>query len=158
MHRSGEYGLAHLQSSTNDSWEKPLSPCLSPNDMSISSTKTSICVDHLLVDLRRDHRKLLDESNKREKRPMSQKRLLVDAVKMDQLLQLLRTNEFIGTIDPKHHSYLSEQLLQESAKKCTVNKLMPRRSSAYSPRKGNPLISSRRSRKSSHLQLLLRKV
>jgi hypothetical protein len=43
---------------------------------------------------------------------MLQKRPLVDAVKMDELLQLLRTNEFIGTIDPKHHSYLSEELLQ----------------------------------------------
>jgi hypothetical protein len=127
-----EYGLAPLQSSANASWGKPLSPCLSPNDLSSSSTRPSICVDRLLMHLRLDRRKLFDESPKREKRPMPQKRPLVDAVKMDQLLQLLRTNEFIGTIDPKHHSHMSEQLLKESAKKCSVkNELMPRRSFAY---------------------------
>jgi hypothetical protein len=40
---------------------------------------------------------------------------------MDELFATVGQNEFIGTIDPKHHSYLSEQLLQESAKKCTVS-------------------------------------
>jgi hypothetical protein len=130
MFRSRE-GLKPVQSTANASWGKPLSPCLSRNELSTSSTKPSICVDRLLLHLRRDRRKLLAESHKREKRPTPQKRPLVDAVKMDQLLQLLRTNEFIGTIDPKHHSYLSEKLLQESAKKCTVNELMPRRSFAY---------------------------
>jgi hypothetical protein len=129
---SREYGLMPLQSTANASWEKPLSSCLSPNELSTSSTKPSICVDRLLLHLRRDRRQLLAESHKREKRPTPQKRPLVDAVKMDRLLQQLRTNEFIGTIDPKHHSYLSEKLLQESAKQCTVkNELMPRRSFAY---------------------------
>jgi hypothetical protein len=142
MLRSRAYGLMPVQSTANASWEKPLSPRLSPNVVSTSSTKSSICVDRLLLHLRRDRRQLLAESQKRDKRPTPQKRPLVDAVKMDQLLQLLRTNEFIGTIDPKLHSYLSEKLLQESAKKCTVNEMMTRRSFAYvSTRKRNPLIS-----------------
>jgi hypothetical protein len=131
MHRSREYGFMPLQSSANASWGKPLAPCLSPNDLSTSSTKPSICVDRLLLHLRRDRRKLLDESHKCEIRPMPQKGPLVDAVKMDRLLQLLRTQEFVGTIDPKYHSYLSEQLLKESAKKCSVkNELTTRRSFA----------------------------
>jgi hypothetical protein len=140
MHRSGEYKLTHLQSSANASWGKPLSPCLSPNELSTRSTESSICVDRLRLHLRRDRRKLLNESLRRKRRPTLQKRPLVDAIKMDRLLQQLRTNEFIGTIDPKHHSYLSEKLLQESAKQCTVNELMTRLSH-MSPRKRNPLIS-----------------
>jgi hypothetical protein len=147
MHRSGEYKLTHLQSSANASWGKPIRPCLSHNELSTSSTESSICVDRLRLHLRRD-RKLLDESLRRKRRPTLQKRPLVDAIKMDRLLQQLRTNEFIGTIDPKHHSYLSEELLQESAKKCTVNELMTRRSFAY--------VSAKR--KSSHLKASLKKV
>jgi hypothetical protein len=145
MHRSGEYGLAHLQSSTNVSWGKPLSPCLVPSEVSTSSAKPSICVDRLLLHLRRDRRKLLDESRKREKLPMPP---LVDTIKMERLLQLLRTNDFIGTIDPKHHSYLSEKLLQESAKKCSVKNELTRRSFAY--------VSAKR--ESSHLKASLKKV
>jgi hypothetical protein len=136
MHRSGEYDLTHLQSSANASWEKPLSPCLAPTELFTSSTESSICVDRLLLHLRRDRRQLWDDSHKREKRPMPQKRPLVDAIKMDQLLQQLRTNEFVGTFDPKHHSHnLSEELLHESAKKCTVNELTTRRSFAYFTKK-----------------------
>ena len=159
MLRSKAYGLMPVQSTANASWEKPLSPRLSPNVVSTSSTESSICVDRLRLHLRRD-RKLLDESLRRKRRPTLQKRPLVDAIKMGRLLQLLRTNEFIGTIDPKHHSYLSEELLQESAKKCTVNELMTRRSFAYvsAKRESSHLISSRRSRKSIHLQLLLPRV
>jgi hypothetical protein len=141
MHRSGEYKLTHLQSSVNASWGKPLSPCLSPNELSTRSTESSICVDRLRLHLRRDRRKL-------KRRPTLQKRPLVDANKMDRLLQQLRTNEFIGTIDPKHHSYLSEELLQESAKQCTVNESMTRRSFAY--------VSAKR--ESSHLKASLKKV
>jgi hypothetical protein len=148
MHRSGEYGLTHLQSSTNASWGKPLSPYLAPSELQPSSTESSICVDRLLLHLRRDRRKLLDESLRHERRPMPQKRLLVDAIKMDRLLQLLQTNEFIGTIDPKYHSYLSKELLRESAKRCTVNELMPRRSFAY--------VSAKR--ESFHLKASLKKV
>jgi hypothetical protein len=150
MHRSSGYGLAHLQSSTNATWGKPLSPYLAPSELFTSSTESSIlCVDRLLVELRRDRRKLLDESQKRKKRPTPQQRPLVDAIKMERLLQLLRTKEFIGTIDPKHHSYLSEKLLKESAKRCTtVNELMTRRSFAY--------VSTKR--ESSHLKVSLKKV
>jgi hypothetical protein len=110
MHRSKEYGHMHLQSSANASWGNPRSPCRASNEMFASSTKPSICVDRLLLHLRRDRRQLLDQSHKREKHPTPPKRALVDENKMDQLLQLLRTNEFVGTIDPKHHSYhLSEE-------------------------------------------------
>ena len=148
MHRSGEYGLAHLQSSTNASWGKPLSPRLAPSEVSTSSTESSICVDRLLVHLRRDRRKLLDDSYKHKKSPTPQQRPLVDGIKMERLLQLLRTNEFISTIDSKHHYYLSEIFLQESAKRCTVNELMTRRSFAY--------VSTKR--ESSHLKASLKKV
>jgi hypothetical protein len=153
MHRSGEYRLTHLQSSTNASWGKPLSHHLAPSESFTSSTESSICVDRLLLHLRRDRRKLLDEFARRKARPTPQRRPLVDAFKMDRLLQLLRTNEFIGTIDPKHHSYLSEELLQESAKKCTVNELMPRRSFAYvSAKRGSSYLkTSLKKVKSSHL-------
>jgi hypothetical protein len=119
MHRSSrECGHTHLQSCANASWGKPLNPCLAfSNDLVTSSTKPSICVNRLLAHLRRDRRQLLDESPKREKRQTKQKGTLVDAIKMDRLLQQLRTNVFVGTIDPKPHShYLSEELLQESAK------------------------------------------
>jgi hypothetical protein len=118
MHRSKEYGHMHLQSSANASWGKPLSPCLAySNELVTSNTKPSVCVDRLLPHLRRDRRQLLVKSLKREKRPTKQRETLVDAIKMDRLLQLLRTNVFVGTIDPKHHShYLSEELLEESAK------------------------------------------
>jgi hypothetical protein len=118
MHRSREYGHTHLQSSANASWGKPLSPCLAnSNELVTSSTKPSICGGRLLAHLRRDRRQLLDESLKREKRSTKQRETLVDAIKMDRLLQLLRTNVFVGIIDPKPHShYLSEELLQESAK------------------------------------------
>jgi hypothetical protein len=135
MHRSGEYRLTHLQSSTNASWGKPLCPYLAPSELSTSSTESSIHVDRLPLHLLRDRRKLLDESLRRKRRSTLQKRPLVDAIKIDRLLQLLRTNEFIGTIDPKRNSYLSEELLQESAKKCTVNELMTRQSFAYVSKK-----------------------
>jgi hypothetical protein len=149
MHRSSEYGLTPLQSPANASWGPPLSPYLAPTELFTSSTESSICVDRLLLHLRRDRRQLWDDSHKREKRPMPQKRPLVDAIKMDQLLQQLRTNEFVGTFDPKHHSHnLSEELLHESAKKCTVNELTTRRSFAY--------VAARR--KSSHLKASLKKV
>jgi hypothetical protein len=121
MHRSKEYGPMHLQSFANASWGKPLNSCLAPNKMFTGSTKPSIGVDRLLLHLRRDRLQRLDESLKLEKRPTNQKRTLVDDIKLDRLLQLLRTNEFVGTIDPKHHShYLSEE-----------HDLMTRRSFAY---------------------------
>jgi hypothetical protein len=84
-----------------------------------SITRPSTCVDRLLLHLSQ----ILDESLKREKRPTPQKGALVDEIKMDQLLQRLhvRTNKFVGTIDPKHLSYhLSGE-----------HKLMPRRSFAH---------------------------
>jgi hypothetical protein len=112
MHRSKEYGHMHLQSSANASWGNPVSPCLAPTELSTSSTKPSTYVDRLLLHLRRwDRRQLLDEYPlKRENRQTPQKGALVDKFKMDQLLQQLRTNKFVGTIDPKHHSYhLSEE-------------------------------------------------
>jgi hypothetical protein len=140
MHRSKEYGHMHLQSSANASWGEPLSPCLAPDELFTSSTKPSICVDRLLLHLhlRRDRRQLLDESLKREKSPTPQNRTLVDDIKMDRLLQLLRTNKFVGTIDPKHHSYhLSEE-----------HELMTRRSFAY--------VSTKR--ESSHFKAALKKV
>jgi hypothetical protein len=176
MRRSREYGSIHLQGSANASWGnplspclapndlstsstkpgsanaswgKPLSPCLAPNDPSTSSTKPSLCVDPLLLHQRRDRRQPLDESLKRERRPTPQKKTLVDASKMDRLLHLLRTNEFVGTIDPKHHShYLSEEPLQASAKKSAANALMTRRSFAY--------VSTKRD--SSHFKAALKKV
>jgi hypothetical protein len=137
MHRSKEYGHMHLQSSANASWGNPLSPCLAPNEMFTSSTKPSTYVDRLLLHLRRDRRQLLDQSHKREKRSTPQKRALVDENKMDQLLQQLRTNKFVGTIDPKHHSYhLSEE-----------HELMTRQSFAH--------VSTKR--ESSHFKAALKK-
>jgi hypothetical protein len=152
MHRSTEYGQhMHLQSSANASWGKPrsASSCLAPKELlsssssSSSSTKkepaASTGVDRLLLHLRRDRRQRLDESIKREKCPTPQKKAcLVDAIKMDQLLQLLRTNKFVGTIDPKHHSYhLSEE-----------HELMTRQSFAHVFAK----------RESSHFKAALQKV
>jgi hypothetical protein len=150
MYRSIEYshGPMHLQSSANASWGKPLSPCPALNET--SSPKPSICVNRLLQHLRRDHRQLLgDESSlKRKKRLTPQKKNLVDDIKMDRLLQMLRTNEFVGIIDSKPHShYLSEELLQESSKKCMVNEVITRRSFAYG--------STRR--ESSHFKTALKK-
>jgi hypothetical protein len=144
MHRSIQYTPVHLQSSANALWETPLSPCLPPDELLRSSTKPSICVDRLLLHLRRDHRQFLDESVERKKRPTSQRKTLIDDTKIDRLLQLLRTNKFVGTIDPEHHAhYLSEELLQESAKKCT----MTRRSFAH--------VSTKR--ESSHFKTALQK-
>jgi hypothetical protein len=138
MHRSKDYGHMHLQSSANASWGKPLSPRLAPNKLLTSSTKPPACVDRLLLHLRRDRRQRLDESIKREKRPTPQKVALVDEIKMDRLLQLLRTNKFVGTIDPKHHSYhLSEE-----------HELMTRQSFAH--------VSAKR--ESSHFKAALKKV
>jgi hypothetical protein len=134
LHRSRRaYSLMPLQSSVNASWRKPPGPSLVPYELFTSSTKPSICVDRLLLHLRRDRGQVLDESlNKRETSPTPRtKKTLVDEIKMDRLLQQLRTNEFVGTIAPKHcYHYLSEGLLKESAKKCTVHELMTRRSFA----------------------------
>jgi hypothetical protein len=139
MHRSRrEYSLSHSQSSVNASRRKPSRPSLAPYELFTSSTKPSICVDRLLLHLRRDRRQVLDESlNKREKSSTPKtKKTLVDDIKMGQLLQQLRTNEFVGTIAPKHcYHYLSEGLLKESAKNCTVKELMPRRSFASATRR-----------------------
>jgi hypothetical protein len=130
MHRSRrQHDLTHLQSSVTASREKPPSPRLARNELFTTSSKAPICCDRLLS--RRDRTELLDDSLNDEKRPASRKRTLYDAFKMDQLLQLLRTDEFIGTIDPEHHShYWSEGLLQESG---TVNELMTRRAFASDP-------------------------
>jgi hypothetical protein len=105
---------------------KPLIPCLPySNELVTSSTKPSICIDRLLPHLQRDRLQLLVKSLKGEKRPTKRRRTYVDAIKMDRLLQQLRTNAFVGTIDPKYHShYLSEVLLQESG---TVNEMKTRR-------------------------------
>jgi hypothetical protein len=135
MHRSRrEHDLTHLPSPANASWEKPPSPRLARNVLFTTSSKAPICCDRLLPHVRRDRTKLLDESLNDEKRPAPRKRTLVDAFKMDSLLQLLRTDEFVGTIDPEYHArYWSEGLLQESANKCTVNELMTRRAFASDP-------------------------
>jgi hypothetical protein len=145
MHRSRDYGHMHLHSSENASWRKPVSPYLACNGLVHISTKPSICVDRLLPHLRRDRHQLLDVSLNREKRPARQRRTLVDGIKMDRLLQQLRTNAFIGIIDPRYHSqYLSEEPLQESG---SINELMNRRSFAYVSKK----------RESSHFKSALKK-
>jgi hypothetical protein len=139
MYRSRECGHTHLQSFANAKWGKPLSPCLPyGNKLVTSSTKALICIDRLLPHLRRDRRQLLVKSLKGEKRPTKRRGTLVDAIKMDRLLQQLRTNAFVGTIDPKYHShYLSEALLQEYG---TVSEMKTRRSfaSVSKTRKSSP--------------------
>jgi hypothetical protein len=131
MHRSKE-SVLHLQSTANASWGKSHtpSPYPEPNELFKGTPRgPSVCFDRLLLQLQRDRRQCLNESPKREHNQTSRKITLVDDIKMDRLLALLRTSHFVGTMDPQHHShYLSEELLEESAKNCTVNKLMKRRS------------------------------
>jgi hypothetical protein len=132
MNRSKDYGHMHLQSSANASWGNPLSP------------KPSTCVDRLLLHIRQDRRQLLDESLKREKRPTPPNGALVDEIKMDQLLQSLRTNKFVGTIDPEHHSYhLSEE--HESMTRQSLAHVSAKRDSSHFKAL---LISNQRLRKS----------